>query len=82
MEKAGGTLVPVLCSEGDFQIDFDRFEKSLTPKTKAVIINSPNNPTGVVLSEATIVRLCDILRAAEKNTDTKSFSSPTSRTAS
>ena len=65
-EKAGGTLVPVPCSEGDFQIDFDRFEKALTPKTKAVIINSPNNPTGVVLSEATVVRLCEILRAAEK----------------
>lgn len=66
VEKAGGALVPVSCSEGDFQIDFDRFEKAVTSKTKAVIINSPNNPTGVVLSETTIIRLCNILRNAER----------------
>ena len=35
---------------------------SITPNTKAVIINTPNNPTGVVLTEETITRLCDILR--------------------
>lgn len=65
-EKAGGRLVPVPCSEPDFQIDFDAFEAALTAKTKAVIVNSPNNPTGVVLSEETVIRLCDILRRAEK----------------
>lgn len=66
VEKAGGTLVPVPCRQNDFQIDFDRFEQAITPKTKAVIINSPNNPTGVVLSEATVIRLCSILSACEK----------------
>ncbi len=65
-EKAGGRLVPVPCSEPDFQIDFDAFESAITEKTKAVIVNSPNNPTGVILSEASILRLCDILRSAEK----------------
>ncbi len=65
-EKAGGKLVPVPCKEPDFQIDFDAFEKALTPKTKAVIINSPNNPTGVVLSENSIRKLSETLEKAEK----------------
>lgn len=65
-ESAGGTLITVPCTEKDFQINFESFENALTPKTKAVIINSPNNPTGVVLSEKSIIRLCDILRTAEQ----------------
>ncbi len=64
-EGAGGKLVTVACTEKDFQIDFDAFEKALTENTKAVIVNSPNNPTGVVFSEETIVRLCDILYKAQ-----------------
>lgn len=66
IEKAGGTLISVPCKEHDFQIDFDAFEKALTPRTKAVIVNSPNNPTGVVLSEETIQKLSVILEKAEK----------------
>ena len=66
IEKAGGTLISVPCKERDFQIDFDAFEKALTPRTKAVIVNSPNNPTGVVLSEETIQKLSVILEKAEK----------------
>ncbi|MBR7161826.1 MAG: pyridoxal phosphate-dependent aminotransferase [Clostridia bacterium] len=66
IEKAGGKIRPVPCAEPDFQIDFDAFEKSLTTKTKAVIVNSPNNPTGVVLSESTILRLAEIMRKAEE----------------
>lgn len=65
-ESAGGKLIIVPCAEPDFQIDFDAFKRALTPKTKAIIVNSPNNPTGVVLSEKTIVHLCDILREAQK----------------
>lgn len=64
-EKAGGKLIPVLSSEPDFQIDFERFEKAITPKTKVVIVNSPNNPTGVVLTEDTICRLATVLKRAE-----------------
>ena len=65
-EAAGATLKVVPCTEPDFQIDFDSFEKSLTEKTRAVIINSPNNPTGVVLGESTIIRMCEILENAQK----------------
>ena len=60
-EKAGARLNVVKCREEDFQIDFDAFEAALSEKTKAVIVNSPNNPTGVVFSEDTIKKLAAIL---------------------
>ena len=66
VEKAGGKLVSVPCNEADFQIDLEAFANAITPKTKAVIINSPNNPTGVVLSEDTIKALAAIMEKAEQ----------------
>ena len=63
IEAAGGKPVVVPFTEPDFQIDFGAFEKALTPHTKAVIINSPNNPSGVIYTEQTLRRLCDILAA-------------------
>ena len=44
----------------------EKFEAAVNEKTKAVIVNSPNNPSGVVYSEETIVKMCDILRKKEK----------------
>lgn len=61
-EAAGGRLVTVPPRAGDFQIDYEAFEKALTPRTKAVIVNSPNNPSGVVLSAGSIRGLAEILR--------------------
>ena len=66
VEAAGARLVVVPAKKDDFQIDFTSFEKSITPNTKAVIINSPNNPSGVVYSKETIKRLADILEKKEK----------------
>ena len=66
VEKAGAKLVTVPSSEGDFQIDFDKLALAINEKTRAVIVNSPNNPTGVVLSEETIIRLSLMLKEAEK----------------
>ena len=65
-EKAGAKLVTVPCTEPDFQIDWQAFEHALNENTKAVIVNSPNNPTGVVLSEETIFHLSASLRRAEE----------------
>ncbi len=65
-EKAGAEFVVSKCREGDFQIDFNNFEKAITEKTKAIIVNSPNNPTGVVLSEQTIKELCVLLNKKQK----------------
>ena len=66
VESTGAKLVVVPARTEDFQIDFDSFEKLLSPCTKAVIVNSPNNPSGVVYSAETIKRLTDILREREK----------------
>ena len=62
VESTGAKLVVVPAQTRDFQIDFVAFEQALNPHTKAVIVNSPNNPSGVIYSEATIQRLADILR--------------------
>mgnify|MGYP001233677902 CR=1 FL=1 len=61
-----GVLVEVAPNTEDFQPDLNEFEKKINRKTKAVIINSPNNPTGVVYSEDTIKKLADILYKKEK----------------
>lgn len=66
VESTGAKLVVVPSRTEDFQIDFDSFEKLLSPCTKAVIVNSPNNPSGVVYSAETIKHLADILREREK----------------
>ena len=66
VEACGGKLVVVPAKTDDFQIDFAALEAALTPRTKAVIINSPNNPSGAVYSEATIRQLADLLRTKER----------------
>lgn len=58
---AGAKFVLVSAQIDDFQINFAEFESKLTPHTKGVLINSPNNPSGVVYSEETINRLTNIL---------------------
>ena len=62
-----GELVIVSPNTVDFQPNLEEFKEKITPKTKAVIINSPNNPTGVIYSEETIIKLSEILR--EKQTE-------------
>ena len=66
VEACGGKLVVVSAKTDDFQIDLTALERALTPQTKAVIVNSPNNPSGAVYSETTIRRLADLLRAKEQ----------------
>lgn len=62
VESAGGTLVEAPARLEDFQPDFAAFRAALTPRTKGVLLNSPNNPTGAVYSQETIRRLAEILR--------------------
>ena len=61
VENAQGKLIVCAPKEKDFQIDIDDFEGKITKNTKAVIINSPNNPSGVVYTEETIKKVCDVL---------------------
>lgn len=62
----GAVLKVVPADTGTFQINFGAFEEMLNEKVTAVLINSPNNPSGVVYSEETIERLAGILREKEE----------------
>ncbi len=61
-----GVLVQISPDTETFQPKLDEFEQKITPKTKAVIINTPNNPTGVVYSEETIKKMAEILDRKQK----------------
>ena len=60
VKMAWGTPVFLKCGE-DFKISPMQLQKALTPRTKVVIINSPNNPTGAVYSEAELRALAEVL---------------------
>ena len=61
-----GVLVSVTPDTENYQLNLADFEQKLTSNTKAVIINNPNNPTGVVYSEKTIQKLAAILKEKEQ----------------
>jgi aspartate aminotransferase len=61
-----GKLVEVFPNTADFQPDMEDFEKKITPKTRAVIVNTPNNPTGVIYSQETMKKIASILCAKEQ----------------
>ena len=65
-ETTGARLVEVPSDMDSFQSDFAKLEPAITPRTKAVIVNSPNNPSGVVYTEETIQRLATLLSAKEQ----------------
>jgi len=61
VEGAGGKLVVVQSKPENFQLDLDAIEKAVNAHTKAIIINSPNNPSGVVLGEDCLKELASLL---------------------
>ena len=61
-----GNIVVISPDTETFMPKMDEFEAKITPKTKAVIINSPNNPTGVVYSEETLMELAAIMKKKEE----------------
>lgn len=66
IEKAGAICCAVSCNEGNFFPNLEDFENSINFNTKAVIINSPNNPTGVIYDEECLLAICNILKKKEK----------------
>ena len=66
IENAGGKVVVSEPKQSDLQIDFKDFKGRINAKTRAVIVNSPNNPSGVVYSLKTIEKLCEILKEKER----------------
>lgn len=66
VENALGKIKIVDCKKPSFLPDYDKFEESITENTKCVIINSPNNPSGVVYSEEDILKISEILNKKQK----------------
>ncbi len=65
IELAGGLVVRVPLVPGSFRPDFERLAAALNPRTRAVVINSPHNPSGTVWSAADVQRLADLLRPTD-----------------
>lgn len=73
IEKAGAKCQVVKCREEDFQIDFTALERAVNKNTKAIIVNSPNNPCGVVLNKQTIEKLADLLNKKQAEYGTQIY---------
>ena len=68
----GAKLRVVPANTENFQINFDAFEQMLTDKVHAVLINTPNNPSGAVYSADTLRQLADVLTRKSRNSATRS----------
>ncbi len=66
IENYDGGVKVVKSNEGDFLPDLDLLESSINEKTKAVLINTPNNPTGVIYSQEIIEKITDIMNRKQK----------------
>ena len=64
--SAGAKPVEVKCKADDLQIDLEAFRNAINEHTKAVVLNSPNNPSGVVTSEETVKAMTAILEEKQK----------------
>lgn len=66
IRRTGAVMRVVPADTETFQINFDAFEQTINEKTMAVLINTPNNPSGIVYSTKTIEKLASILQAKQK----------------
>ncbi|MCR5430645.1 MAG: pyridoxal phosphate-dependent aminotransferase [Eubacterium sp.] len=66
IERTGAKVVEVEPEDKTLQLDIENIEKAINEKTKAIIINSPNNPCGVVYKKEKILALCELLKAKEE----------------
>ena len=73
VQSAGAKLTVVSPDTDDFQINFKELEEKINKHTKGVIINSPNNPSGAVYSEDTIIKLADLLKKKSEEYNTNIF---------
>ena len=62
----GGKLITVPTNPADFSLDLEAFERAFSSKTRAVIINSPNNPTGRIYTRDEMEALCNLMREMER----------------
>lgn len=73
IETAGATCVEVMADEATFQIDTEAVCAAINARTKAVVINSPNNPVGSVYSAANLQALSDVLHARQEELGTSVY---------
>lgn len=73
IETSGATCVEVPADPETFDLDVDAIAAALTPRTKGVVINSPNNPVGVVYGIESLTRLAMALEEAERTFDTSIY---------
>lgn len=73
VDNFDGKIVAISPNTVDFQPKLDEFEEKITANTKAVIVNTPNNPTGVIYSEETIMKLAAIMERKQKEFGTDIF---------
>jgi len=66
IQNYDGVVVSVRANEKDFMPNLEELEKSINEKTKALLINTPNNPTGVIYSEEVLKKIANILERKEK----------------
>jgi len=64
--EAHGGVMEIVPTNGEFQLDVEAIERALTPDVEAVVINSPNNPTGVVYRSERLAELGEMMRAKEE----------------
>jgi len=65
IELAGGVAVHVPLTPRSFEPDFDRIRAAITPRTRAIIVNTPHNPSATVWSAAQMQRLAELLRGTD-----------------
>lgn len=68
IDNHGGVPVEVWTDRDTFQLDIDAIEKAITPQTRAIIVCSPNNPTGVIYPADSLKRLGDVLKKLHEKT--------------
>ncbi|NLK36828.1 MAG: pyridoxal phosphate-dependent aminotransferase [Epulopiscium sp.] len=65
IQSYDGIIVTIPTHDTDFQPNLEKLSYAITPRTKAVLINSPNNPSGVIYSAKTLEKLSELLRSKE-----------------
>ncbi|MCX7749271.1 MAG: pyridoxal phosphate-dependent aminotransferase [Clostridia bacterium] len=73
IDNYGGKPVIVPTAPETFELDTEILKKYITPKTKAMIINSPNNPTGVIYRKETLEKISELLQSKEKEYNSSIF---------
>ena len=66
IQNYDGIVVTVKANEQDFMPNLKEFEQNITSKTKAILINTPNNPTGVIYSKEILEKISDIMERKQK----------------